>query len=193
MFIYVQSWKHLFTKVVQIAARYLLLTWRPAEKWWGAGRLFLCLRFFGYMGMWHVTQKVILLVVLFLIEITQGGGGQGGTHKLCVWGKSILPAGSYLVWEGGLHGDLYAVITGAGIGRWARRRIPLTYAPNHWLIEDNLPSLVPGGFALQCLVDADDSTVWLIPLTGECESTVVCICCSFRHQLEEVIEVNVPL
>ena len=64
------------------------------------------------MGMWHVTQKVILLLGLFLKGITQGGtswGGWGG------WGKLMLLAGSYLVWEGGVDGDWHRVITGAGV------------------------------------------------------------------------------
>ena len=57
--------------------------------------------------------------------------------------------------------------------------------------ESNLPSLAPGGYALQRLVDADDSVVVLSPLTGKCESTVVCIRCCFRNHLEEVIKVHV--
>ena len=57
--------------------------------------------------------------------------------------------------------------------------------------EGNLPSLVPGGYALQHLVDADDSVVALTPLAGEYECTIVCIRCSFRDQLEDVIEVCV--
>ena len=32
----------------------------------------------GCMGMWHITQKVILLLRLFLNVITRSGGGQGG-------------------------------------------------------------------------------------------------------------------
>ena len=35
-----------------------------------------------------------------------GGGGKGGAHKVRGWGKSMLPAWSYLVWEEGWHGDL---------------------------------------------------------------------------------------
>ena len=61
--------------------------------------------------------------------------------------------------------------------------------------EGDFPSLAPGGYAeyaLQRLIDADDSVVVLTPLTGECENTVVCIRCCFRDQLEEVIEVHVP-
>ena len=58
--------------------------------------------------------------------------------------------------------------------------------------EGNLPSLAPGGYALQLLVDADDSVVVLTPLTGEFEIIVVCIRCSFRNQLEKVIKVEVP-
>ena len=34
----------------------------------------------GYMGMWHTTQKPILLIGLSLKGITQHGGGQGDTH-----------------------------------------------------------------------------------------------------------------
>ena len=37
-------------------------------------------------------------------------------HKVRGWGKLMFPAGSYLVWEGGLHG----AIPGAGVGRLAR-------------------------------------------------------------------------
>ena len=58
--------------------------------------------------------------------------------------------------------------------------------------EGDLPSLGPGCYALQGLVDADDSVVVLIPLTRECENTVVCIGCCFRDQLEEVIKLHVP-
>ena len=36
----------------------------------------------GYMGMWHVTQKLILLVGLFVKEITQCEGGKRGTYKV---------------------------------------------------------------------------------------------------------------
>ena len=53
--------------------------------------------------------------------------------------------------------------------------------------EGNLPSLAPGGYALQYLVDTDDSAVVLTPLTGECESTIVCIYYNFRDRLKEVI------
>ena len=48
----------------------------------------------GYMDMWHVTQKLILLPGLFLKEITRSGGGQGGAHKVRGWGKLMLPVGS---------------------------------------------------------------------------------------------------
>ena len=51
----------------------------------------------GEMGMWHVTQKLIMLFWLFLKGITLGGGGQESAHKICGWGKSILPVGSYLI------------------------------------------------------------------------------------------------
>ena len=74
------------------------------------------------------SQKQILLFGLFLKWIIQGGGGQGGAHKVRGWGKSMLPAESYLVWKGGLHGDLHGVIGGAGVrelARWlAPRRMP---------------------------------------------------------------------
>ena len=45
-------------------------------------------------------------------------------HVALWWGKSMLPAGSYLVWEGGLHGDLHGVIAGAGVRAWARQCAP---------------------------------------------------------------------
>ena len=35
-----------------------------------------------------------------------------GAHKFHGWGKSVLPVGSYLVWEEGLRGDLHGVIAG---------------------------------------------------------------------------------
>ena len=50
-----------------------------------------------------------------------------------------------------------------------------------------LPSFAPEGYALQRLVDADDISVALTPLIGECESIVACIRCSFTDQLEKVI------
>ena len=37
----------------------------------------------------------------------------------------MLPVGSYLVWEGSLHGDLHGVITEGGRGDG-----PLVYVPN---------------------------------------------------------------
>ena len=61
--------------------------------------------------------------------IILGGGGQGGAHKVRGWGKSMLPVESYLVWEGGLHGDLHGVITGAGVGGLARWRVPWHMPP----------------------------------------------------------------
>ena len=51
----------------------------------------------SYMGMWQVTQKLILLVGLSLKE------------------KSMLPVGSYLAWERSLHEDLCEVIAGVGV------------------------------------------------------------------------------
>ena len=48
----------------------------------------------GYIGMWHITQKLILLVGLFLKGITWDGEGQGGAHKVRGWGKLMLPVGS---------------------------------------------------------------------------------------------------
>ena len=62
------------------------------------------------MGMWHVTQ-VILLLGLFLKGVTQSGGGQGGTYKVRGRGKSMLPVESYLVWEGGLHGMIAGLVS----------------------------------------------------------------------------------
>ena len=73
------------------------------------------------MGMWHVTKKLILLLGLFLKGIAWDGGGQGDVHKHDGWGKLMLPIRSYLVWEGGLHGDLYGVIDRASVGGLARR------------------------------------------------------------------------
>ena len=90
----------------------------------------------GYMGMWHVTQKMILLLWLFLKGITRSGGGQ-----VRGWGKSMLPAGGYLVWEGGLHGDLHGVIGRAGIRGLARRRTSRCMPPKgliDWLCFPNL-------------------------------------------------------
>ena len=55
------------------------------------------------MGMWHVTQKLILLVGLSLSETTQGGG-QGLAYKVHGCGKSMLSSGSHLVWEGACMG-----------------------------------------------------------------------------------------
>ena len=60
-------------------------------------------------GIWHATQKLILLVGLSLKGITQGGGGQGGAHKVRGWGKSMLPAGSmetYTGWSEDGRGDV---------------------------------------------------------------------------------------
>ena len=73
------------------------------------------------MGMWHVTQKPILLLGLFLKGITRCGGGQESVHKVCGWSKSLLPVGSYLVWEG----DLQGLIAGAGIRGLARCMPPM--------------------------------------------------------------------
>ena len=81
------------------------------------------------MGMWHVTQKLILLFGLFLKGITRDGGGQGGAHKVRGWGKSMLPVGSYLVWEGGLHEDLHGVVARAGVRELARRRVSWRMPP----------------------------------------------------------------
>ena len=63
------------------------------------------------MDMYHVTQKLIVLLRLSLKGITRDGGGQG-----------IAPQSSWLeqvyasCWEllEGLHGDLHKVIAGAG-------------------------------------------------------------------------------
>ena len=74
----------------------------------------------GYMGMWPGFQKLILLVGLSLKRITRDGEGQGGTHKVDGWGKSMLPVESYLVQEEDLHGDLHGVI--AGVGKLVRGR-----------------------------------------------------------------------
>ena len=76
------------------------------------------------MDMWHVTQKMILLVDLFLKGITQRRGGQGDNHKVRGWGKSMLPVRSYLVWEGGLDRDSRGVIAGIGVEGWQRRHAP---------------------------------------------------------------------
>ena len=69
------------------------------------------------MGIWHVIQKLILLLGLFLTGITHGGGSQGGNHKVRCWGRSMLPVESYLLWDG----DLHVVIAEAGVGGLARR------------------------------------------------------------------------
>ena len=53
---------------------------------------------YGYIGMWHVTQKLILLVRLSLKGIIRRGGDQEGAHKVRGWGKSVFPVRSYLVW-----------------------------------------------------------------------------------------------
>ena len=42
----------------------------------------------------------------------------------------MLPVDSYLVWEGGLHGDSHGVITGMGEATRS-----LAIAPNGWLID----------------------------------------------------------
>ena len=81
------------------------------------------------MGMWHITQKLIMLLGLFLKGIAWGGGGQGGAHKVHGWGKSMLSAASYLVWKGGLHGDLQGVIAGAGFRGLARLCVPWRMPP----------------------------------------------------------------
>ena len=57
--------------------------------------------------------------------------------------------------------------------------------------EGDLLSLASGGYALQRLVDADDSVVVVTPLTGECESTIFFIRCC-RDKLEEIIKIYVP-
>ena len=72
------------------------------------------LRLYRHVARYPETDPVSRL---FLKEIIQSGGGQGGAHKVCGWGKLMLPTGSYLVWEGGLHG----VIGRAGIRGLARR------------------------------------------------------------------------
>ena len=68
------------------------------------------------MSMWHITQKLFPLVGLSLKGIIRDGGGQGGAHKVRGWVKLTLPVGSYLVWKGGLHGDLCGMI--ATVGGW---------------------------------------------------------------------------
>ena len=55
----------------------------------------------GYMDMWHVTKKLILLLGLFLKEITRSGGGEGGAHKVRGWGKST-PSWALISIERGL-------------------------------------------------------------------------------------------
>ena len=74
------------------------------------------------MAIWHITQKLILLVGLSLKGITCGEEGQGDAHKVHGRGKLVLPVGSYLIREGGLHGDLHGVIAGPGVRGLARRR-----------------------------------------------------------------------
>ena len=81
------------------------------------------------MGMWHFTQKVALLLGLFLKGIIQRGGGQGGGHKVDGRVKSMLPVGSYLVMEGSRHGDLHKVITGP----WCGRDVSLGLCPQCWI------------------------------------------------------------
>ena len=54
---------------------------------------------------------------------------RGGAHRVIGWGKLMLPVGSYLVWERGLHGDLYGVIVGVCVGGLARRRALRGMAP----------------------------------------------------------------
>ena len=81
------------------------------------------------MGMWHVIQKLILLLGLFLKEITRSEGSQGDAHKVRGWGKSMLPAGSYLVWEWGFHGDLHGLIARAGVGELERSMPPMNREP----------------------------------------------------------------
>ena len=81
------------------------------------------------MGMWHVTKKLILLLVLSLKGIIRSGGGQRGAHKVHGLGKSMLPVGSYLVWEGGLHEELHGMIAGADAEGWARRHTPRRMPP----------------------------------------------------------------
>ena len=43
------------------------------------------------MSMWHINQKLILLLRLFVKMITYGGEGEGGIHRVRGWGKSMLP------------------------------------------------------------------------------------------------------
>ena len=64
------------------------------------------------MGIWHATQKPILLIWLSLKGITQSGGGEGDTHRTHGCIKSMPPAGSYLVREIGLHGNSPGVTAG---------------------------------------------------------------------------------
>ena len=54
---------------------------------------------------------------------------EGGGHKIRGWGKLILLAGSYLVWEGGLHGDLHEVILQSWRRTIGEATRPLAYAP----------------------------------------------------------------
>ena len=81
-----------------------------------------------------VTQKLIRPVRLSLKGITWVGGDQRDAHKVRGWGKLMFPAGSYLVWEGGLHGDLQWVIARAGVGGRVRR-----HSPRRMLIDRLIP------------------------------------------------------
>lgn len=50
----------------------------------------------GYLGMWHTTQKLTLLISLFLLEtILSGVGGQGNAHKPHCLSKFMDPAMRY--------------------------------------------------------------------------------------------------
>ena len=53
----------------------------------------------------------------------------------------MLPVGNYLVWEGGLHGDLHKMIAGVGVGGWSKPEVP-----NHWAADwyRSVGQLVPG-------------------------------------------------
>ena len=55
---------------------------------------------------------------LFPKGTTRHGGSRGGSHGPRGWGKSMLPVGSYSIWEGGLHGDSPGIILGSGFVGW---------------------------------------------------------------------------
>ena len=64
------------------------------------------------------------------------GGVQGCAHTwVRGWKKSIFPVGSYLIWEGVLHGHLCGLIAGVGVEGSARRRVSRRMPPmTDWLI-----------------------------------------------------------